>query len=98
MELDRRRQRTADGGLMARPTHAALPNIMKANKKPLDKKTPTDFGVDTAPRLKILKTEEPSAARPACYKQERENTIMAILLFFWQITTTLTFPTRRPRR
>lgn len=33
---------------------------MKAKKKPLDKKTPGDFGVDTAPRLKVLNTEEPS--------------------------------------
>jgi electron transfer flavoprotein beta subunit len=42
------------------PRYASLPNIMKAKKKPLDKKTPADFGVDTAPRLKVLKTEEPS--------------------------------------
>ncbi len=30
------------------PRYASLPNIMKAKKKPLDKKTPADFGVDTA--------------------------------------------------
>jgi electron transfer flavoprotein beta subunit len=42
------------------PRYASLPNIMKAKKKPLDKKTPADFGVDTAARLKVLKTEEPS--------------------------------------
>ncbi|MER9868875.1 electron transfer flavoprotein subunit beta/FixA family protein [Mesorhizobium sp. M0136] len=41
------------------PRYASLPNIMKAKKKPLDKKTPVDFGVDTAPRLKVLKTQEP---------------------------------------
>ncbi len=41
------------------PRYASLPNIMKAKKKPLDKKTPADFGVDTTPRLKVLKTEEP---------------------------------------
>ncbi|RVI99550.1 electron transfer flavoprotein subunit beta/FixA family protein, partial [Sinorhizobium meliloti] len=35
------------------------PNIMKAKKKPLDKKSPADFGVDTTVRLKVLKTEEP---------------------------------------
>ena len=43
--------------------YASLPNIMKAKKKPLDKKTPGDFGVDTAPRLKVLKTEEPSGRK-----------------------------------
>ncbi|WP_413814626.1 electron transfer flavoprotein subunit beta/FixA family protein, partial [Ensifer sp. Root954] len=40
------------------PRYASLPNIMKAKKKPLDKKSPADFGVDTAARLKVLKTEE----------------------------------------
>jgi electron transfer flavoprotein beta subunit len=41
------------------PRYASLPNIMKAKKKPLDEKTPADFGVDTAPRLRVVKTEEP---------------------------------------
>lgn len=36
---------------------------MKAKKKPLDKKTPADFGVDIAPRLKVLKTEEPAGRK-----------------------------------
>ncbi len=42
------------------PRYASLPNIMKAKKKPLDEKTPADYGVDVAPRLEILKTEEPA--------------------------------------
>ena len=41
------------------PRYASLPNIMKAKKKPLDEKTPADYGVSTAPRLKLVKTEEP---------------------------------------
>jgi electron transfer flavoprotein beta subunit len=41
------------------PRYASLPNIMKAKKKPLEKKSSADFGVDTSPRLKTLKTEEP---------------------------------------
>lgn len=45
------------------PRYASLPNIMKAKKKPLDKKTPADLGVDTAPRLKVLKTDEPSGRK-----------------------------------
>ena len=45
------------------PRYVKLPDIMKAKKKPLDKKTPGDFGVDTAPRLKVLKTEEPSGRK-----------------------------------
>lgn len=43
------------------PRFASLPNIMKAKKKPIDEKTPADFGVDIAPRLTVLKTEEPPA-------------------------------------
>ena len=43
------------------PRYASLPNIMKAKKKPLDEKTPADYGVDVSPRLEILKTEEPPA-------------------------------------
>ncbi|MBD9597339.1 electron transfer flavoprotein subunit beta/FixA family protein [Ensifer sp. ENS05] len=45
------------------PRYASLPNIMKAKKKPLDRHTPADFGVDTSPRLKVLKTEEPSGRK-----------------------------------
>jgi electron transfer flavoprotein beta subunit len=41
------------------PRYASLPNIMKAKKKPLDEKQAADYGVDVAPRLKVLKTEEP---------------------------------------
>ncbi|MDQ0456520.1 electron transfer flavoprotein subunit beta/FixA family protein [Rhizobium paknamense] len=45
------------------PRYASLPNIMKAKKKPLDKKSPADLGVDIAPRLKVLKTEEPGGRK-----------------------------------
>ena len=41
------------------PRYASLPNIMKAKKKPIDEKTPADYGVDVTPRLKVLKTSEP---------------------------------------
>ncbi len=41
------------------PRYVKLPNIMKAKKKPLDKLTPEDLGVDPAPRLQLVKAEEP---------------------------------------
>ena len=41
------------------PRYASLPNIMKAKSKPLSTKSPADYGVDTAPRLKTLKVAEP---------------------------------------
>ncbi len=42
------------------PRYASLPNIMKAKKKPIDETTPEKLGVDAAPRLKILKVEQPA--------------------------------------
>jgi electron transfer flavoprotein beta subunit len=45
------------------PRYPSLPNIMKAKKKPLDVKKPEDFGVDIAPRLKVLKTAEPATRK-----------------------------------
>ena len=41
------------------PRYASLPNIMKAKSKPLAQKTPADYGVDIAPKLKVLKVTEP---------------------------------------
>jgi electron transfer flavoprotein beta subunit len=41
------------------PRYASLPNIMKAKSKPLDVKSPADYGVDIAPRLKTLQVSEP---------------------------------------
>ncbi len=67
--------REVDGGLMTvklklpcvvttdlrlnEPRYATLPNIMKARSKPLAKMTVAELGVDVAPRLTILKMEEP---------------------------------------
>ncbi|WP_376878204.1 electron transfer flavoprotein subunit beta/FixA family protein [Albirhodobacter sp. R86504] len=42
------------------PRYASLPNIMKAKKKPLEEKTPADYGVDVAPRLTVVNTVEPA--------------------------------------
>ena len=42
------------------PRYASLPNIMKAKKKPIDQKTPADYGVDVTPRLKVLKVSDPA--------------------------------------
>jgi electron transfer flavoprotein beta subunit len=45
------------------PRYASLPNIMKAKKKPLEEKSAADYGVDVAPRLTVLKTEEPGGRK-----------------------------------
>jgi len=41
------------------PRYATLPNIMKAKKKPIKKVSPTDLGVDVAPRQQVLTVEDP---------------------------------------
>ena len=60
------------------PRYASLPNIMKAKSKPLAAKTPADYGVDVAPRLKVLKVAEP-AQRSAGVKVADVDALVAKL-------------------
>lgn len=60
------------------PRYASLPNIMKAKSKPLASKTPEDYGVDVAPRLKTLKVTEPPV-RSAGIKVPDVDTLVAKL-------------------
>ena len=60
------------------PRYASLPNIMKAKKKPIDMKTPEDYGVDIAPRLTVVKVTEPPV-REAGEKVEDVATLVAKL-------------------
>ena len=53
----RRSSRPTSG--LNEPRYASLPNIMKAKRKPLEEKTPAEYGVDVTPRLKVVKTAEP---------------------------------------
>jgi electron transfer flavoprotein beta subunit len=71
--------REVDGGLQAvalklpavvttdlrlnQPRYASLPNIMKARKKPIAEKSIADFGIDPAPRLKVVEVNEPEKRR-----------------------------------
>ena len=45
------------------PRYASLPNIMKAKKKPIEEKSPSDYGVNVAPHLRVLKTSEPEGRK-----------------------------------
>jgi electron transfer flavoprotein beta subunit len=45
------------------PRYASLPNIMKAKKKPIEEKTPQDYGVDILPRLEVINTREPAGRK-----------------------------------
>ncbi|MEM9670572.1 MAG: electron transfer flavoprotein subunit beta/FixA family protein [Pseudomonadota bacterium] len=57
------------------PRYASLPNIMKAKKKPIDEKSPADYGVDLAPRLTVVKVTEPPV-REAGEKVEDVQTLI----------------------
>lgn len=60
------------------PRYASLPNIMKAKKKPMDEKTPADYGVEIGNRLEIVKTVEP-AERAAGIKVKSVDELVAKL-------------------
>ncbi len=60
------------------PRYASLPNIMKAKSKPLETKSPADYGVDTAPRLKVTNVSEPPV-RQAGVKVESVDELVAKL-------------------
>ncbi len=58
------------------PRYASLPNIMKAKKKPLDAKSPGDYGVDITPRLTTTNVSEPPV-RQAGEKVEDVDALVA---------------------
>ncbi len=60
------------------PRFASLPNIMKAKKKPIDTKSPADYGVDVTPRLSVVKVAEPKK-REAGEKVADVDTLIAKL-------------------
>ncbi len=57
------------------PRYASLPNIMKAKKKPLDEKTPEDYGVDVSPRLNVVETVEPPARKSGVIVQSVDELV-----------------------
>lgn len=60
------------------PRYATLPNIMKAKKKKIDKKTPSDLGIDITPRVETLSVEDPPV-REAGIKVETVDDLVAKL-------------------
>ena len=60
------------------PRYASLPNIMKAKKKPIDRRDPDALGVDVSARLSVHKVEEP-ARREAGIKVQDVSELVAKL-------------------
>lgn len=67
------------------PRYATLPNIMKAKKKPLEKKKAEDYGVDLKPQTQVLEVAEPPVRQaggfvadvPELVKKLREKGVIA---------------------
>jgi len=60
------------------PRFATLQNIMKAKKKPVDKKKPEDYGVDMNSKVQILSVEEPPS-RKSGMKVETVSQLVELL-------------------
>lgn len=58
-----------------KPRYANLPSIMKAKKKPMEKKTLADYGITSERRLKVLKVtgELPSHCGKQCFVHTPAN-------------------------
>ena len=57
------------------PRYASLPNIMKAKKKKLDKKTLGDYGLDSEVRLKTVKVTEPPTRKAGVKVEDVDSMI-----------------------
>jgi len=60
------------------PRYATLPNIMKAKKKPMAKKTAADYGVDITPRYSVVSVVDPPV-REAGVKVENVDDLISKL-------------------
>lgn len=60
------------------PRYATLPNIMKAKKKPMTKKTAADYGVDLTPRFEVVSVVDPPS-REAGVKVENVDDLITKL-------------------
>ncbi|KAI6201938.1 Electron transfer flavoprotein, beta subunit [Aphelenchoides besseyi] len=72
------------------PRYATLPNIMKAKKKPLTKKSLADLGVELKPQTQVLEVSEPPVRQaggfvkdvPELVQKLREKGVIAMRLVF----------------
>ncbi len=60
------------------PRYASIPNIMKGLRNPIAEKTIADYGIDPAPRLKVLNVREP-AKRRACTRVASAGELVSAL-------------------
>jgi len=57
------------------PRYLSLPNIMKAKQKPINVKTPEEYGVDITPRLNILSVKPPPKRKAGVKVQDVQELV-----------------------
>ncbi len=60
------------------PRYASLPNIMKAKKKPLEVKSPGDYGVNVTASIKTLKVDAPKERQAGIKVKTVEELVNAL--------------------
>lgn len=60
------------------PRYASLPNIMKARAKPLEQKTPADYGMEIKPRLTVVKVAEPPKRQAGIKVESAQDLVMKL--------------------
>jgi len=58
------------------PRYASLPNIMKAKKKKMEKKSLSDYGIDSTKRLKTVKVEGTFPSSTLRFTSSRANRLL----------------------
>jgi electron transfer flavoprotein beta subunit len=57
------------------PRYASLPSLMKARKKPIERLTTIELGVQIEPRVELLRLEEATAARTCVRVKDVEELV-----------------------
>ncbi len=60
------------------PRYPSLPGIMKAKRKPIEAKTPGDYGVDVAPRLQTVTVAAPPPRPPGRMLESAAELVQAL--------------------
>lgn len=60
------------------PRYASLPNVMKAKKKPLERLTAKDLGIEILSRLETLKVEEPPSRQAGIKVESVDELILKL--------------------
>ncbi|KAL3994488.1 Electron transfer flavoprotein subunit beta [Acanthocheilonema viteae] len=60
------------------PRYATLPNIMKAKNKPLEKKKPSDYGIEIVRQTQILEVAEPPVRKSGGFVEDVPSLVVKL--------------------